>query len=157
MPAESRGYTVVPGQVETFRNPLGGDVTFLARSEHTGGTVTAFESTVPPGDGPPLHIHTREEEWIYVLEGDLRWKLDGELSNTPAGSFIFIPRGQPHCFQNIGSGDARILISFAPAGMEGFFDKQAELTEFDPEAFRAAGAVHGMDVVGPPLAESDPL
>lgn len=50
-----------------------------------------------------------------------------------------------------------MLITFAPAGMEGFFDRLSTLTEFDLDAFRAAAAEHGMDVVGPPLSESDPL
>jgi hypothetical protein len=50
-----------------------------------------------------------------------------------------------------------MLITFSPAGMEGFFDRMSSMTEFDPEAFRQAGAEHGMEVVGPPLAESDPL
>jgi hypothetical protein len=52
---------------------------------------------------------------------------------------------------------ARMLATFTPAGIEGFFDRLADLTAFDPEAFRAAAAAHGMEVVGPPLAESDPL
>jgi uncharacterized RmlC-like cupin family protein len=102
-------------------------------------------------------VHTREEEWVYVLEGDLRWKLDQELRETPAGSFVFIPRGLAHCFQNVGEEPARMFITFAPAGMEGFFDRLSELTAFDLDAFRRAAAEHGMEVVGPPLAESDPL
>lgn len=146
-----------PDQGETVRSPIGGDVTFLARGEQTNGAVTVLEVGVPPGEGPPLHVHTREDEWIHVLEGELRWKLDGELSATPAGSFVFIPRGVAHCFQNVGAEPGRMLVTFAPAGMEGFFDRLAELTAFDLEAFRHAAADHGMEVVGPPLAESDPL
>ena len=149
--------TVGPDRGETVRSPIGGDVTFIARGEHRNGATTALDIVVPRGEGPPLHRHTREDEWIYVLEGDLRWKLGDELSTTPAGSFVFIPRGLAHCFQNVGEAPARMLIIFAPAGMERFFDRQAELTVFDPEAFRRAAAEYGMEVLGPPLAESDPL
>ena len=50
-----------------------------------------------------------------------------------------------------------MLVTFFPAGMEGFFDRLASMTEFDLDTFSAAAAEHGMEVVGPPLAQSDPL
>ena len=72
---------------------------------------------------------------------------------------MFVPRGVPHCFQNVGDAPARILVLFTPSGMERFFDAFAELPAgpVDPDAFRAAGAPADMDVIGPPLARSDPL
>jgi hypothetical protein len=79
------------------------------------------------------------------------------MSVAPAGSFVFIPRGLAHAFQCVGPQPGRMLITFAPAGMEGFFERLSSLTSFDLEAFRDAAAQHGMDVVGPLLAESDPL
>src|SRR5215217_4731000 len=118
MPGEPRAVMVGPGRGETLRSPIGGDVTFIARGEDTNGATTALDVLVPRGEGPPLHRHTREDEWIYVLEGNLRWKLGDQLSTTPAGSFVFIPRGLAHCFQNVGEAPARMLIIFAPAGME---------------------------------------
>jgi len=157
MPDDMRALAVGPSQAETVRSPIGGDVVYLARGEQTGGALTALKVSVPPGEGPPLHRHTREEEWVYVLDGQLRWKLDDDLRTTTAGSSVFIPRGLPHCFQNVGEGPARMLITFTPAGMEGFFDRLAELTAFDLDAFTRAAAEHGMEVVGPTLAESDPL
>lgn len=157
MPGEPRGVAVGPGEGETVRSPIGGDVTFVARGEQTNGALTALDIAVPPGEGPPLHVHTREDESVYVLEGELRFKLDGELSATPAGSFVFIPHGVVHCFQNVGEEPGRMLVTFTPAGMEGFFERLSELTAFDPDAFRRAVAEVGMDVVGPPLAQSDPL
>ncbi|MDX6637577.1 MAG: hypothetical protein QOJ01_1088 [Solirubrobacterales bacterium] len=148
---------VSPGEGETVRSPIGGDVTFIARGEQTNGALTALEVGVPPGEGPPLHVHGREDECVYVLAGDLRFKVGGKVSATPAGSFVFIPRGVAHGFQNVGEEAGRMLVTFTPAGMEGFFDRLAELTAFDLEAFRRAAAERGMEVVGPPLAESDPL
>jgi quercetin dioxygenase-like cupin family protein len=132
-------------------------MTFIARGEQTNGALVVADVAVPPGEGPPLHVHSREDETIYVLEGDLRVKLGDELSATPPGSFVFIPRGMAHTFQNVGEQPGRILVTFAPAGMEAFFDRLAKLTTFDPEEFRRAGAEVGTDVVGAPLAESDPL
>jgi quercetin dioxygenase-like cupin family protein len=157
MPEARSALAVGPGEAKTVRSPIGGDVTYLARGEQTGRALTALDVAVPPGEGPPLHRHTREEEWVYVLEGTLRWMLGDKLTSAPAGSSVFIPRGLPHCFQNVGDLPARMLITFAPAGMEGFFDRLAELTEFDFDAFTRAAEEHGMEVVGPPLAESNPL
>ncbi len=90
-----------------------------------------------------------------MLEGELRFMLDGELSSAPAGSFVYVPRGTEHAFQNAGDVPARILVIFNPSGMERFFDRIAELGTDglpDPGAFKEIGSGVGMQVVGPPLA-----
>ena len=150
---------VGPGEGVTMQGPAGGPLTFKARSAQTNGALTLFENVIAPGDGPPLHAHEREDESWYVLEGELRFKLGGEIRHAPRGSFVFVPRGVPHCFQNVGDEPARIIVFFTPAGMEGFFDRFAELPAgpVDPDAFRRLGADAGMTVLGPPLAVSDPL
>jgi quercetin dioxygenase-like cupin family protein len=150
------GLAVAAGEGEYVPNPIG-DINFIVRSEQTDGAMLVFESVIPPGEGPPLHIHTREEEAIYVVSGDFRWRLGDTVSDAPAGSFAFIPRGVAHSWQNVGDGRGKLFITFVPGGMEAFFERFAKTTEFDPEAFRAAGAEAGMETVGPPLAVSDPL
>jgi quercetin dioxygenase-like cupin family protein len=154
---QNGGIAVGAGEGERIRSPLGGDVTQIVRGEHSDGALAALEATNGPGEGPPLHVHTREDETVYVLEGEFRWKLGDELSVTGPGSFVFIPRGVSHTWQVIGEGDGRMLVTFFPAGMEGFFDRLSSMTEFDLDTFSAAAAEHGMEVVGPPLAQSDPL
>jgi uncharacterized RmlC-like cupin family protein len=74
-----------------------------------------------------------------VLSGDLRFRLGDDLSAAPSGTFVLIPPGTPHCFQNVGDSEATVLVTFTPGGMEAFFDRFAELTEVDPEAFAAPG------------------
>ncbi len=147
------------GQGATIQGPAGGPLTFKVRGAQTGGALTAFENVVAPGDGPPLHAHEREGESWYVLEGSLRFKLGTDIRSAPAGSFVFVPQGTPHCFQNVGNTPARILVLFSPAGMEAFFDRFAELPPgpVDPGVFAALGRDVGMEVLGPPLAVSDPL
>jgi quercetin dioxygenase-like cupin family protein len=154
----SNAYILQPGEGATVEGPAGGPLTFKARGEQTGGTLTAIENVIAPGDGPPAHVHAYEDEAWYVLEGTLRFRIAGELGTAPAGSFVFVPRGVEHCFQNIGDGSARILVLFTPSGMERFFDRFAE----EPpgaaarDAFRALGADVGMDVTGPPLSGTRP-
>lgn len=149
----SDAVVVRAGEGETIEGPAGGPLTFKVRGEQTNGALTAFENVIAPGDGPPLHVHANEDEAWYVLEGDLRFRLDSEVTSAPAGSFVFVPRGTPHCFQSIGSEPARILVLFTPSGMERFFDRFAQLPAFDPSAFGAIGSEVGMDVLGPPLAQ----
>jgi quercetin dioxygenase-like cupin family protein len=136
---------------QTIEGPAGGPLTFKVRGEQTNGALTAFENVIAPGDGPPLHVHADEDEAWYVLEGELRFRLEAKTASAPTGSFVFVPRGTPHCFQNIGEEPARILVLFTPAGMERFFDRFAALPAFDPSAFQTLGREVGMDVVGPPL------
>jgi quercetin dioxygenase-like cupin family protein len=157
MPEETDGLAVAPEQTELIRSPVGGDLTFLVRGEQSNGTLLVLQTTAPPGEGPPLHIHTREEETIYVVSGDFRWQVADEVSAAPPGSFAFIPRGVAHTWQNIGDEPGSILVTFMPAGMEAFFKRLSRMEEFDAEEFRSAAAEQGTEVVGPRLVVSDPL
>jgi mannose-6-phosphate isomerase-like protein (cupin superfamily) len=104
------------------------------------------------GRGPALHRHANEDEFMYVLEGRLRFRLDETDHTAPAGSFVFIPRGVPHTWQNAGDGHARILFVFRPGspGMEHFFERSAELPEDTrmADAFKTLASDAGMTGVG---------
>ena len=153
----TKAVIVGPGEGMRIEGPVGGPLAFKVRGEQTNGALTALENVIPPGQGPPLHTHANEDESWYVIDGELRFRLDRDVQLAPAGSFVFVPRGTPHCFQNVADAPARILVMFTPAGMERFFDRFAALSAPDPEAFRSIGAPLGMEVVGPPLAQSDPV
>jgi quercetin dioxygenase-like cupin family protein len=154
----SGAFAVPPGDGATVQGPAGGPLTFKARGEQTGGALTAFENVIAPGDGPPLHAHADEDEAWYVLDGALRFRLGAELADAPAGTFVWVPRGTPHCFTNPGDRPTRILVVFTPSGMERFFDRFAEepAGPVDPAAFRTLGAAVGMEVLGPPLQAGEP-
>jgi quercetin dioxygenase-like cupin family protein len=149
-----------PGEGHSVDNPAGGPLTYKARGEQTGNSLTAWESVAEPGEGPPVHVHVRENEFMYVLDGLLRFLLADDMSEAPAGSFVFIPRGVPHTWQNVGKEPARILFGFSPAapGMERFFERAAELPDETrlAEAFGNFARDAGMEIVGPPLAQSHP-
>ena len=155
-----RAIVLGPEEGETVDNPAGGGLTYKARAEQTAGAVTVWESTAAPGEGPPRHLHRNEDEFMYVLDGTLRFRLGEAVHTAPAGSFVFIPRGLPHTWQNAGTGPARILFVFTPAspGMERFFELSAQIPEDTrmADAFGTLASDAGMEVVGPPLAQSDP-
>jgi quercetin dioxygenase-like cupin family protein len=153
-----RPIAVGPGEGPTIQGPAGGPLTFKVRGEQTGGRLTAAENVIAAGDGPPVHTHADEDEFWWVVEGRLRFLLGDEIASAQAGSFVFVPRGTPHAFQNVGDQPARLLVMFTPSGMERFFDEFARLGDGDvvPEAFSRIGREVGMEVVGPPLAVSHP-
>ena len=99
-----------------------GDVyRFLATGEDTNGKYALFEALVGPGGGPPPHVHSREEEGFYVLEGEITFTVNGERVVGKAGTFANMPVGTLHSFKNEGTQTARMLISVAPAGLEQMF------------------------------------
>ena len=142
-----------PGEGETIVNPTGGPLTYKARTTETDGALTAFESVAMPGEGPPRHVHEKESEFIYVLEGKLRFELEGDTEDAPAGACVFIPMGVRHAWQNVGGVPARLLVVFTPgaAGMEDFFDRAAAADTQGAAAFAEFAGRSGMQVVGPPL------
>jgi quercetin dioxygenase-like cupin family protein len=99
-----------------------GDVyRFLATGEDTNGKYALFEAMVSPGGGPPPHVHSREEEGFYVLEGEITFTVNSERIVATAGMFANMPVGTPHSFKNESDKPARMLISLAPAGLEQMF------------------------------------
>jgi quercetin dioxygenase-like cupin family protein len=96
-----------------------GDVyRFLVTGEETNGKYTLWEAIVPPGGGPPPHVHSREEEGFYVLEGEITIQVGEERIVAKAGMFANMPVGTPHSFKNETSKPAKMLISVVPAGLE---------------------------------------
>ena len=99
-----------------------GDVyRFLATGEDTNGKYALWEATVPPGGGPPPHVHSREEEGFYILEGEITFTIGDQRLVASAGMFANMPVGTPHSFKNESDRPAKMLISVAPAGLEQMF------------------------------------
>ncbi|MEV8565890.1 cupin domain-containing protein [Streptomyces sp. NPDC051322] len=95
--------------------------TFKATRENTNGSLTLAEATVPPGGGPPPHIHPKADEAFFILNGEIEF-LNGESTFVAGeGDFVFIPRGTRHKFRNVGLQTARLLFMFTPAYLEKFF------------------------------------
>jgi len=86
-------FALGPGEGFAVANPTGAVTTFKAMADACGGTITAIEGSAAPGEGPPLHVHPRQDELIYTLEGMHRVKLGDHVFDAPVGTFVFIPRG----------------------------------------------------------------
>src|SRR5271170_7903219 len=94
-----------------------GDVyRFLATGEDTNGKYAVWEAIVSPGGGPPPHVHSREEEGFYVLEGEITFQVGDKRLVAKVGTFANMPVGTLHSFKNVSGQSAKMLISVAPAG-----------------------------------------
>lgn len=85
-----------------------------------------MEGFVPTGGGPPPHIHEREDETLYILEGRCSVQIGEEQVEASAGDFIFLPRGVPHAFRNDAPETLRLILTFVPSGIEKFFEEVLE-------------------------------
>lgn len=100
---------------------LGDLYTFKATGKETNGVFTVIDQIIQPQNGPPPHIHHREDEAFYVLEGKFSFLSGDKQSVFEAGSFVYVPRGTLHTFKNIDEQRGRLLVIITPAGLEEFF------------------------------------
>ena len=125
--------------------------------EQTDGRVAQVHMTDQRGAAAPVHIHHGYDEMYYVIAGELTLFLGDERIEASSGSYVFVPQGTPHAFV-IRSDGTEFLVSFAPAGLEGFFvevgspvtEGAAQPQTRDPEEMTRRAAPYGAEIVGPP-------
>ena len=118
--ATTNGYAVAAGEGERLWI-VGDTMRFMATGDGTGGSLVLLENLTAPGGGPPPHIHTREDEFFYILDGTFEIRVGDEVHALGPGGFAYVPRGTVHNFRNTAQTASRILVGFTPGGMEGFF------------------------------------
>jgi quercetin dioxygenase-like cupin family protein len=101
----------------------GDSLSYLVTGAESGGAYFIFEVLVPPGGGVPSHIHRREDESFYLLEGTLTVDADGRRYKASAGDFIHLPRGKAQCFRNQGDVNVKMVATVSSAGLETFFEE----------------------------------
>jgi mannose-6-phosphate isomerase-like protein (cupin superfamily) len=111
---------VRPGERREF-----GSVEFLALSEHTSRFNLAIVTIAPARSGPEAHAHEQEDDAFFLLEGELTFMVDGTMLSAGPGTFVLVPPGLVHTFENKGYEPARFLNIHAPAG----FDKRLLSTD----------------------------
>ena len=130
---------------------LGGiGVRFMVDGAESGGSFSLVEHPMEPRAlAAPLHRHSREDEYSFVLEGRVGADLGGEIVYGEVGDLIFKPRGQWHTFWNAGDAPARIVEIISPAGFEKFFDAATELAargELSPPKLLALASEYGTEI-----------
>ena len=99
---------------------MGAQVRFLVSGDRTGRAWSLTECEAPKDQGPPPHTHPWDEAY-YILEGAVRFTVDGRDTVANAGDFLFVPSGTVHGFQGASDKTARMLFFDAPAASEAFF------------------------------------
>ena len=149
-------YRLGPGEGDA-RNVLGEVDTIKATAAQTRGLFGLKESATTQGLGPPLHVHEREDEAVYVLEGQVTIFAGDEVIPAAAGTWVYLPRGVPHS-ERTDSDQAKALWLIVPGGFESFFVETFPAADGDgrpvgkeptiDEMVDAAGR-HGVTVIGP--------
>ncbi len=121
-------------------------------SKDTDGKLTVFEYIGNVKGGPPLHIHYKQDEIFFIVEGEYTFKVGESIYQLKKGDTIFLPRKVPHAFAQT-SEKGKMFFMFQPSGkMEDFFRKLATFKgQPTPEEGAKLFSDHEMEVVGPPL------
>jgi quercetin dioxygenase-like cupin family protein len=129
----------------------------LANSDDTGGAFLFGEARIEPGmPAPGLHVHEREFETIYVIEGVMTVELGDERYELRNGDFIVMPPGVPHRFGNLSDETVRVVGVVSPTDIERMFAEEEEYfaqLSGPPDEARIAQitAPYGVTILGPPL------
>ena len=107
----------VPGNEGHARWWFGALAVIKATAADTGGQMTIVEMTEPPGAEAPLHVHHREDEGFWVLDGDVTFEVGDAIIEAHAGDYAFGPRGIPHRY-TVGACGCRMLFILTPGGFE---------------------------------------
>lgn len=130
-------------------------IAVLASGSDTDGALGAVEVTTPRGAAPPLHVHRREDEAFYVLDGEYNIFIGDEVVVGTSGTWVFGLRDVPHGYR-VTSALGRHLSLTMPAGFESFFSEAALLAtpSADPRSvmgpLAAVAARYGVELIGPP-------
>jgi len=164
LPRTTDGYDLGPGEGEAlwFNGGLG---VLKATAEQTEGRFTAMELLAPKGFASPLHIHRGEDEFFLVLSGEVRVQHGEAVIDAVAGSLVYGPRNVAHAV-HVDSVEARILLMFGPAGVEGFFREGGKPARslglpppgeqfLDKQALTEIAGRYDQEFIGPPLPPKD--
>ncbi len=139
----------------------GGLAVVKTTASDTGGQMTIVEVTEPAGAEAPLHVHHREDEAFWILEGQVTFEVGDTIIEAHAGDYAFGPRDIPHRY-TVGNAGCRMLFIFTPGGFEAFLratsepagsrtlppSSTEEPSAEDMEQHQAAAQVHGCELLG---------
>jgi quercetin dioxygenase-like cupin family protein len=133
-------------------NIVGDIATLVLGSADTGGTYEMYDVVSPVGGGSPPHVHRREEESFFILDGEVEFSVAGKKIRCGPGDALFGPRDVPHFFRNVGTKPARLLITVSPATLEPFFTEVDRLMcsgPANPQKLVEIAARYGIEILSP--------
>jgi quercetin dioxygenase-like cupin family protein len=133
-------------------------MTLKATGTSTGGALSLVEVLAAPDTAPPWHVHHRDDELFYLLDGSFLFKCGDELFQGDPGAFVFLPRNIPHSFKVVSQTVAKFPVLSTPAGIDRYFvdggtpalDAGLRPQPIDMQQMAAIAAQHGIEILGPP-------
>ena len=119
---------VPPGGGEKL-NIAGSPIFHKVKSKDTNGVFSVVEIVTPPGTGVAVHVHEREDELVYLLDGEIEVTLGDKKMKAIPGVLALLPRGIPHGFKNVGSKPSRVIDTILPGQFDNYFVELARLFE----------------------------
>lgn len=136
-------------------NVVGEETLVKVSDADSDGLLAFFHLVAPPMSGPPRHVHSREDELFYVLEGEIVFELDGTRHTMREGGTVYLRRGVVHAYQNFTNANARLLIATTPGAFCRLFVEVSAATppgEFPAiEVLTQISEKYGITVMGPPM------
>src|SRR5262245_9387336 len=117
----TRAKALAPGEGLRMQSGPGRDLVFKVTGEDTAGAFDFFVVEVAPRRGPPLHVHHRQEEAIYVLKGRYKIAVGDQTYRCEEGGFAYLPAGLPHAFLNLTDEPGEIIVTYTPGGGHQFY------------------------------------
>ena len=130
---------VQPGEGRAGGLAPGVGVVFKIDGEETGGALSIVEHPFAVGAIVPPHIHTLEDEYSIVLDGEIGFRSEDQEVVLGAGGYIIKPRGEVHAMWNAGSTPARMIEIISPAGFERFFRDFVDMSDIGPPSREEIG------------------
>ena len=130
-PVAAPAVLVIPPNEGRSVDAFGSTAVFKLEGQHTGGALCLAVAETPPGAGPPPHVHSRDDEIFFVLEGELSFQTATGWVPAPQGSVVYAPRGAPHTFRNVGTIPSRHLVLALPSGFDEFYRRSGEVFAAD--------------------------
>lgn len=117
-------------------NVLDGRSRILVRPDEVGEAYAILEQVIPPGKGPPLHVHRHETEIFYVVEGTFEFRVGDQTLAVGPGSNLVGPRDIPHTFRNVGDAPGKLLLTIVPGRFGNYFIEVDAVEDRDHETIR---------------------
>ena len=129
---------------------MGAAMTYKVTADDTGGAYSLAIETTPAQGGLPLHVHHREDEALYVLEGEYEIQCGDQTIRATPGVFVFLPRNTPNRYKNIGNTAGKFLYITSPGGFEKLITETSALManrQPDMQEVQAVARRHGVEFV----------
>jgi mannose-6-phosphate isomerase-like protein (cupin superfamily) len=151
----NKAKALAAGEGRKLLSGPGRNLVFKVTGDDTDGTLDFFTVEVAPKSGPPVHVHHRQEEAIFVLKGRYKVKVGDELFRCDVGGFVYMPKEVPHAFFSLTDEVGEIIVVYTPGGGDRFYEEFGPIARSgaDRSTLAAVFAKHDMTLLGPPLTD----